>query len=1011
MTSRRGRAEALTPPRAASRVTVGAMTAMTASRDRAGDDAVPAVDVDYARLMALLRSPHSASLRDRHAAAVDRVCRAHDARGGIPLRELDDMEQVVRFVYDAVADGHAEAFEQTLCALMRLYAKPFVERAASDAGRHVDAVVRALALVSECLALQGAPASAAVAASDAIRAFASPRGDRAEKHSPSGEAAARDTRERRALACAAGCAPACLRSLSAADARAKGSVTPGGEDDAVVLTVSLLRTLTELSRDAACAARMASAGALDRLTPTFGRDFRDRRVFVGAELLWNVLEAISRDVAASKSDETESVALPSEKFFAAFADALARATRDAHGDADKDLRNELFVAAHLLAERGGAWRARFRETRVIVDVAVAASTIPEWHDAHASKRVHPSACASPARPRDFEMKRLAWTLVAELAADEAGAEETLGEDGGVFVAALLAHLAPLAGFPDHAGARGAAEAIERRWSDAQRADLQTLALRCLARLAPVTMDALAAAGAVETAIAAAADERCASHDAPDERRAAALAFLERAARSGAALAARIGGSAVAVEAALRALDPGRAVSQFPRGGGVGEGEGGGGSGEEERNFFRSLDARSRGTLRGGRVTLAPGATAFSEIRPRVADDPASLAACALLAALCDGDPRNFRALRRAGGVLVLLRATQGLVATDAAVPIAFGAATVRAVWRCVVPDAKNRAVFVAEGGVGALLDAACRCHAALRPVILSALADILENPKTHLFFHEWRSTAPRAALAPAGAQAVTLVLNLWRVEARRDGAESSRDLETGEPGAPGALASLEDSGLNTAYVHVRRARADADARALAAAARAGRHAGEGDAARAAAAESTRARVFAVCSLLGFEHLRRTCSRADAATLAAVERYVDLREGETWARTERIFAEEGTFPVGPDRAAMDAALDAAAESRRALAAAVSAYDAEARAEAAAAEAAAHDEARERWEAEEAARWYRGDKTKLTMRERLANGVKHEAMLRSSFKGLSASGRFSEIEASVASRADVADRAAA
>ena len=1004
MTSRRGRAEALTPPRAASRVTVGAMTAMTASRDRAGDDAVPAVDVDYARLMALLRSPHSASLRDRHAAAVDRVCRAHDARGGIPLRELDDMEQVVRFVYDAVADGHAEAFEQTLCALMRLYAKPFVERAASDAGRHVDAVVRALALVSECLALQGAPASAAVAASDAIRAFASPRGDRAEKHSPSGEAAARDTRERRALACAAGCAPACLRSLSAADARAKGSVTPGGEDDAVVLTVSLLRTLTELSRDAACAARMASAGALDRLTPTFGRDFRDRRVFVGAELLWNVLEAIS---ISDKSDETESVALPSEKFFAAFADALARATRDAHGDADKDLRNELFVAAHLLAERGGAWRARFRETRVIVDVAVAASTIPEWHDAHASKRVHPSACASPARPRDFEMKRLAWTLVAELAADEAGAEETLGEDGGVFVAALLAHLAPLAGFPDHAGARGAAEAIERRWSDAQRADLQTLALRCLARLAPVTMDALAAAGAVETAIAAAADERCASHDAPDERRAAALAFLERAARSGAALAARIGGSAVAVEAALRALDPGRAASQFPRGG-SGEGEG---EGEEERNLFRSLDARSRGTLRGGRVTLAPGATAFSEIRPRVADDPASLAACALLAALCDGDPRNFRALRRAGGVLVLLRATQGLVATDAAVPIAFGAATVRAVWRCVVPDAKNRAVFVAEGGVGALLDAACRCHAALRPVILSALADILENPKTHLFFHEWRSTAPRAALAPAGAQAVTLVLNLWRVEARRDGAESSRDLETGEPGAPGALASLEDSGLNTAYVHVRRARADADARALAAAARAGRHAGEGDAARAAAAESTRARVFAVCSLLGFEHLRRTCSRADAATLAAVERYVDLREGETWARTERIFAEEGTFPVGPDRAAMDAALDAAAESRRALAAAVSAYDAEARAEAAAAEAAAHDEARERWEAEEAARWYRGDKTKLTMRERLANGVKHEAMLRSSFKGLSASGRFSEIEASVASRADVADRAAA
>ena len=56
------------------------MTAMTASRDRAGDDAVPAVDVDYARLMALLRSPHSASLRDRHAAAVDRAAPRTTAR-------------------------------------------------------------------------------------------------------------------------------------------------------------------------------------------------------------------------------------------------------------------------------------------------------------------------------------------------------------------------------------------------------------------------------------------------------------------------------------------------------------------------------------------------------------------------------------------------------------------------------------------------------------------------------------------------------------------------------------------------------------------------------------------------------------------------------------------------------------------------------------------------------------------------------------------------------------------
>ena len=155
------------------------------------------------------------------------------------------MEQVVRFVYDAVADGHAEAFEQTLCALMRLYAKPFVERAASDAGRHVDAVVRALALVSECLALQGAPASAAVAASDAIRAFASPRAIAPRSIRRRGGGGARDARAPRA-ACAAGCARPRASGAFPRRTRARRLrlVTPGGEDDAVVLTVSLLRTLT-----------------------------------------------------------------------------------------------------------------------------------------------------------------------------------------------------------------------------------------------------------------------------------------------------------------------------------------------------------------------------------------------------------------------------------------------------------------------------------------------------------------------------------------------------------------------------------------------------------------------------------------------------------------------------------------------------------------------------------------------------------------------------------------------
>ena len=1008
------------------------MTAMTANRSRA--DQAPAgphdsaVVVDYAKLMSLLSSPHSATLHERHAAAVNRVCRVHEHAGGIPLSDLDDMEGVVRFVYKRVADKELSApFEETLVSLMKLYASPFLERAASDPGRYANATGRALTLISECLSLHNAPADSKIAACDAIRAFASPRQRESEpprserKQSSSNElgdalgglGAAKPAppearlRERRALAATAGCAPACLRSLGLAD-----------NEKNEKLRLATLKAATELSRDDACAQQMARVGVFDRLQTTFKLDFRNTCVFIAAELAWNVLEAI-----AVGEDEVDSeISLPHSNFFKTFASLLTRAACEAHGDADKDLRNELFVVARLLAERGGKWRVRVLHSGILPTLMVC-STVPEWQklDAQSQKLIPPTSCTTPARERDFEMKRLVWLLMTEITRCADGAEVVLGADGGHFTKALLAHLAPNAGFPDHAGAVAAFEKIKNRWSRSQLVNLQTLALRSLTRLVPYAVDSFAFSGAVESAIAAVAPENDAPLDGFDGRRAAALAFLERSARHGESLATRIGGSHVAVEAALWTLDPTR-----------------GSSGEGLSTITGHLDVDTMGTthhthrvedddvsevsiggyFKGGVVTLTPSATLFGTdkrgfgtvtgngrhlsnkmststlkpVCPRVADDPASLNACALLAALCDGDARNFRTLRREGGVQTLLGAVQALVSTDAAVPIAFGAATIRAVWRCIVPDNKNCARFVAGGGVGALLEAAARCHPALRPAILSALADILENPKTHLFFHEWRSTAGRQTIAPTGSQAITLVLNLWRVE--ETDVLTKKHLNVGDPGAPESFGALDDTQKNTSYVSVKQNRIDTHQRALDAAARRGRFAGDGDDAGASASDSVRQRVFAVCSLLGFDHLRLTCGRSDASTLAEVERYVDLKEGETWRRTDEIFKQEGVFPIGPDRAVIDAALEAARQSREQLDEMKTEYRRDAHSEATALENAAHDEVRERWEAEEAASWYRGSQVKLTMRERLTSGVKHQSMLSQSFKGLSESGRFAE-----------------
>ena len=267
-----------------------------------------------------------------------------------------------------------------------------------------------------------------------------------------------------------------------------------------------------------------------------------------------------------------------------------------------------------------------------------------------------------------------------------------------------------------------------------------------------------------------------------------------------------------------------------------------------------------------------------------------------MAALCDGDERNFRAFRRLDGTSALKDAVDATAATDSAVPISYGAATLHAVWRCVVPDAKNRARFVAAGGIGSLLNLMTACRAALRPATLSLLADILENPKTHLFFHEWRSAGTRRSIAPAGTRGITLVLDTWRAEEARLG------LTRGD----GVIANPERPLAGTPRLAKPRVTRDEHPRATLSRRREETERRFDDAARLDA-DGIFTRVFAVCSLLGFDALRRTCGVADAVTLAAVERFVDFKEGEVWEDTRDIFEREGMFPVGPDRQTIDEAI--------------------------------------------------------------------------------------------------------
>ena len=535
---------------------------MTAAMDPPGGRPAPVAieghdipTLDYDKLLALLHGEHSATLHDRHAAAISRVCRAH--RAGFPIRDLPRVNLLLRFAYDRVAEGAVAAFEQCLADVMRVFAVPFVSHACNDEHRNLTVIASSLALVADAVVAQGVPSSVRVLACDAVRAFAA-RGvvpSLADDVPDDDDPKAPETDERnltnQKLAKLGGCAARLVAGLAAAH---------DAGDDAVRLATC--EALLALSRRDANAADIAAAGFFHHVGPALvGVDFRARIVFVASELMWNVLEA------TPARDAWKGSAASSRQFREVFANLVAAAAREGHGDADKELRNELLLVGRMLAEHD--------ETRVglraagLLDTALAIATRPEClPDDDAT--IHPRARTTLAR--DFEMKRFAWSLVAEFAVDEEGAR--MAHEGG-FIACLLAFLEPLAGFPDLTGAASRVA----RWSPSQLADFQELALRVLARLVPTCASRLVSAGACETAAAVAAPTSAA--DAP--RRCAALAFLERAARHP-GVAERLG-SAGALEAALAVVEG--TVSGVVLGCRLGC-----------RRRGRRADARARGFVRG-----------------------------------------------------------------------------------------------------------------------------------------------------------------------------------------------------------------------------------------------------------------------------------------------------------------------------------------------------------------------------------------------------------------------------
>lgn len=273
-----------------------------------------------------------------------------------------------------------------------------------------------------------------------------------------------------------------------------------------------------------------------------------------------------------------------------------------------------------------------------------------------------------------------------------------------------------------------------------------------------------------------------------------------------------------------------------------------------------------------------------------ADSPPPVQTCALmlLSTLCDPAlsspeegrllPENLRRLRKAEGIPVLLNRLELIQSLDPTLPSAFALACFGAIWSCVVPDRKNAARFLVAEGMDLLLDALERGHPSHRPLALSLLSDLLENPRSLPFFHEWRSGLDQQPAAH-------LLIRFWREE------DSLRGLTV-----HGILANTTHPlvGLDkrtrwvppeaVAYGNTlpqRRAQLQAVSEAC-------------------SSDQILSKIYSVLKLCGMAKASSSLPLEDQATLCLIEKFVKFKQGEVWRQIRDELEQEGIRPTAPDR---------------------------------------------------------------------------------------------------------------
>ncbi|GIL72923.1 hypothetical protein Vretifemale_3064 [Volvox reticuliferus] len=380
--------------------------------------------------------------------------------------------------------------------------------------------------------------------------------------------------------------------------------------------------------------------------------------------------------------------------------------------ADKELRNDLLVVFNLLLEASG-FRDAAAQTRVF-EPLLAAATCPEL-------ATRPDLIANYALTTDaldHELRLLVWSAMVHGCLLPEVLEAAVA---GGLMRVLLLYVNIGEGHP-----------AVRRWNPDQLATLRAAALSKLHTLSPLCPDEYERAGGPATLLGFVGATTGAAHLEAALRHLHHLFTLVPETRDSF-------GAAGLIPVLLGIIND--------AGGGTGA-DGGvlGHTGNSATNNGRGGSGRNSFTHTTGSTTGAAG-------QPEAVRHFALLC----LTAMCTVHAENQRRLRKASGVGVLLTALARLRTLDPLLPAPYAVAVMDCIWASVVPDRKSTAQFLVAQGLDRVLNHLETGNKGHRPVALRLLSDLLENTRSHPFFHEWMSDINKQTAAH-------LLLSIWMEE-------------------------------------------------------------------------------------------------------------------------------------------------------------------------------------------------------------------------------------------------------